>query len=136
MSKIYQNVTSSIDYLVNNKNFDKTTINEKCFYEKTYLDLINAYSDLVAIGRDSNGKRLYNLNTSFDEFLEYNRIDYSICTYLHVLIGAYEKMLKNFLMHKYCSKMVAVGDLEVKDYSWIDNYLIGNQVFDILNMKE
>ena len=136
MKKKYQNIGAQIVNLETNKNVDKTTINFRCFYEKTYLDLITPYSDLIAIGRNENGKHLYPSAVTFNEYVEYNLIDSSICNCLHVLISAFEKMVKNFLMHKYCLKMKNSGDAQVKDYSWVNKYCRGSQVFDLLTINE
>ena len=136
MKKQYQNVGAQIINLEKNKNVDKATINLRCFEEKTYLDLITPYSDLIAIGRDSHNKHIYPSVVSFNEYLEYNGIDASICNYLQMLIGCFEKMVKNFLMHKYCSKMKAAGDKQVKDFSWTAKYCRKGKVFDLLKINE
>lgn len=136
MKKQYQTIGAQIVNLEKNKNVDKTTINLRCFDEKTYLDLITPYSDLIAIGRDAKNKHIYPTNVSFDEYLEYNRIDTSICNYLQLIIGCFEKMMKNFLMHAYCSKMKNDGDKQVKDFSWVNRYLRRGRVFDLLKINE
>lgn len=136
MKKQYQNIKSQITNLKTNKHVDETTIILDCFKEKTYLDLINPYSDLISIGRDERGKHIYLDSVDFNEYLEYNKIDYAICNRLHVLIGCFEKMMKNFLMHKYCEKMKASGDKQVKDYSWIDSYIKGENAFDLIGVNE
>lgn len=136
MKKQYQNIKSQITNLKTNKHVDETTIISNCFNEKTYLDLINPYSDLISIGRDENNKHIYSDNIDFNEYLEYNKIDYAVCNRLHVLIGCFEKMMKNFLMHKYCEKMKASGDRQVKDYSWVDSYISGSATFDLVNINK
>lgn len=136
MKKQYQNIGAQVRNLETNKRVDKATIDFKCFEEKTYLDLINPYSDLIAIGRDEKDKHIYPERVDFNEYLEYNKIDTAICNYLHILIGCFEKMMKNFLMHKYCSKMKSGGDPQVKDFSWTKNYIKGQKVFDLLRINE
>ena len=136
MKKQYQNIGAQIKNLETNKNVDKTTIDLRCFEEKTYLDLITPYSDLIAVGRDTNNKHIYPSSVDFNEYLEYNKIDSAISNYLHVLIGSFEKMMKNFLMHKYCSKMKNNGDNQVKDFSWTNDYCKGIKVFDLLLIDE
>lgn len=136
MKKQYQNIGAQIRNLETNKRVDKTTIDLKCFEEKTYLDLINPYSDLIALGRDEKDKHVYPERVDFNEYLEYNKIDTAICNYLHILIGCFEKMMKNFLMHKYCLKMKSGGDPQVKDFSWTKKYCKGQQVFDLLKINE
>lgn len=136
MKKQYQNIGAQIINLEKNKNVDKTTINLRCFDEKTYLDLITPYSDLIAIGRDTKNKHIYPPSVNFNEYLEYNKIDTSICNYLQLLIGCFEKMMKNFLMHKYCSKMKNTGDKQVKDFSWTSKYIRKGKVFDLLKIDE
>ena len=131
MKKQYQDIEAQITNLVKNKNVMPETIDRRCFGEKTYLDLITPYSDLIAIGRTPSGKHIYPEHVDFAEYLEWNRIDFAICHYLHVLIGCFEKTLKNFLMHTYCKKMKASGDRRVNDYSWIDRYCSGEAVFDL-----
>ena len=136
MKKQYQNIGAQVVNLEKNKNVDKTTINLRCFDEKTYLDLITPYSDLIAIGRDAKNKHIYPTVVNFNEYLEYNKIDTSICNYLQLLIGCFEKMMKNFLMHTYCSKMKKAGDKQVKDFSWVSKYLRRSTVFDLLKINE
>lgn len=136
MKKQYQNIGAQIVNLEKNKNVLKSTIPLKCFYEKTYLDLITPYSDLIALGRDQKSNHIYSQFVDFEEYLEFNRIDSAICNHLHILIGAFEKMMKNFLMHTYCSKMKESGDLQTKDYSWTGCYIQGSKVFDLLNINE
>ena len=136
MKKQYQKIGAQIKNLETNKHVLKPTIKVDCFYEKTYLDLINPYSNLIAIGRDAKGKHIYPESVNFEEYLEYNKIDAEICGTLHILIGCFEKKLKNFLMHTYCNKMKCAGDKQVKDYSWIQDYCSGKQVFDLIPIKK
>ena len=136
MRKQYQNIGAQIINLEKNKNVDPSTILRSCFDEKTYLDLITPYSDLIAIGRNGVGKHVYPDSVDFGLCIELNRIDYAICNYLHVLIGSFEKLIKNFLMHKYCSKMKSSGDKKTKDFSWVANYCRDEQVFDLLKLNE
>lgn len=136
MKKQYQNIGAQIVNLEKNKNVDKTTVSFPCFGEKTYLDLITPYSDLIALGRDENGKHIYPPQVDFAEYIEYNQIDYAICNRLQLLIGAFEKMMKNFLMHKFCEKMKNDGDKQVKDFSWTNRYVRGSQIFDLLKIDE
>lgn len=136
MRKQYQNIGAQITNLEKNKHVDKATIPFACFHEKTYLDIVNPYSDLIALGRDGHNKHVYPPYVDFNQYLEFNRIDSAICNYLHVLIGAFEKMMKNFLMHAYCSKMKASGDKQTKDYSWTRRYARGSRVFDLLKLDE
>ena len=136
MKKQYQNIGAQIKNLEVNKHVDKSTIVFKCFDEKTYLDLITPYSDLIAIGRDEKEKHIYPEHVDFNEYLEYNKIDTAICNYLHILIGCFEKMMKNFLMHKYCSKMKKNGDRQTKEFGWTKKYRKGYKVFDLLKIDE
>ena len=135
MKKQYQNIGSQLANLHKNKNVISSTINRKCFDEKTYLDLVIPYSDLIAIGRDKNGKHIYPETVDFSEYIEFNRIDESISNRLRVLIGAFEKMMKNFLMHKYCSKMKSGGDKQTKDFTWASDYAKGKKVFDLTRIN-
>lgn len=136
MKKQYQNIGAQIINLKTNKHIDGETIVLECFSEKTYLDLITPYSDLISIGRDKYGKHVYSENINFDEYIEFNKIDYAICCRLQTIIGCFEKMVKNFLMHKYCEKMKGSGDKQVKDYSWIERYNNGQSCFDLLKIDE
>ena len=111
MKKQYQNIGALLVNLRKNKNVLDSSIDYKCFNEKTYLDLVTPYSDLIAIGRTEKGKHIYPKEVDFSDYVELNKIDYAICNYLHVLIGCFEKMIKNFLMHKYCLKMKENGVL-------------------------
>lgn len=136
MRKIYLSIDESIDHLVNNKNIDRTTITRQAFIEKPYLHLINPYTDLISCGRDTNGNHIYKENEDFEKFLECNRLDNAISNKLHCIISVFENKLKSFLMHKYCSKMKDAGDPLTSDYSWLNDYREGKQVFDLLTMNE
>lgn len=135
MDKEYLTIQRQIDHLVNDKGLDRTTIQDSFFEEKTYLDLVNPYSDIISIGRDPSNNHIYNNNESFDKFIECNRIDDSISSFLRQALGAFEKSFKSFLMNVYCQKMYDAGDLQAKDYSWIDTYKAGGSVFGLLDLN-
>lgn len=133
MNKEYLTIQKQIDHLVNDKNIDRATIQESYFKEQTYLDLVNPYSDIVSIGRDPETKNhVYEKLESFDKFIECNHIDDSICCFLRHALGAFEKSFKSFLMNIYCKKMCDEGDVQVKDYSWIERYKRNEDVFDLV----
>ena len=136
MKKEYQNIGAMRVNLIKNKNIDEATINNDCLHEKTYLDLVTPFSNLLAIGRDEKNKHIYPSNTSFNDYVELNVIDSTICASLQLIIGCFEKRLKNYLMHAYCTKMRMNGDKQAKDFSWIDSYIAGNNVFDLVNITK
>lgn len=136
MKKEYQNIGAMRVNLVKNKNVDETTIIDSCLNEKTYLDLITPFSNLLAIGRDSKNKHIYDANMSFNDYVELNIIDATVCAALQTLIGCFEKRLKNFLMHAYCSKIKNNGDKQTKEYTWIDQYLSNQHVFDLVDLDK
>lgn len=132
MKKQYQTIGAQITNIVKNKNVLKSTIIKDSFYEKSYINLITPYSELLAKGRNDKDKHIYDFNRDFSEYIDCNKIDNAICHKLHNYIGVFEKRLKNFLAHKYCSKMKSNGDKQAKDYSWISDYKNRRQVFDFI----
>lgn len=136
MRKKYQNISKQILILSKKKNVQKASINRHCFYEKSYIDLITPFTDLIAVGRDSSNKHIYLPGVQFDEYVEYNILDFAISSTLQMLIGNFEKQFKSFLSHKYCQKMKDHGDSYAKDFSWIDDYKKNKQVFDLIKIRQ
>lgn len=136
MRKKYKTIKEQINVLKTIKNVDYFTIDKHCFYEKSYIDLITPFTDLIAINRDDNRKHVYDSSIDFQEYIEYNVLDFSISSALQMLIGNFEKQFKCFLSHAYCKKMKNNGDKYAKDYGWISDYKRNLKVFDLLKLKE
>lgn len=136
MKKEYQNVGVQKHNLIKNKNIDESTIIDDVFNEKTYLNLINPYSDLIAIGRNIKGKHIYASNNSFTNYVECNILDHTISLALHQYISCFEKRLRCYIMHIYSQKIKRSGDKQTRNISWINDFLLYKNVFDLLKLNE
>ena len=136
MRKKYKTIDEQISVLKMIKNVDATTIDRHCFLEKSYIDLVTPFTDLIATNRDCVGKHIYDASINFHEYIELNILDFSIASALQMLIGCFEKQLKAFLSHIYCKKMKDNGDKYAKDFSWTSSYKRNSQVFDLLKLKK
>lgn len=135
--KEYKSIDEQIDYLVKEKNIDKKTIVRSVFLEKSYLSIINPYTDLVCIGRKnavniSDRKHIYRENTDFNLYLNWCKVDEYISSTLHESIGVFENKLKTFLSNTICKMMKNEGDLSCSNYTGFRNYLSAVDFLDFL----
>lgn len=138
MKKEYRNKGALLINLKKNKKID-VNANDVCsraLDEKTYMSLINPYSDLIAIGRDEKGKHIYRDPNEFEVYLACNRLDAEISLRLHAYIGCFEKRLRNDIMHRYCKRIKESGDKQTKEYKWVDELLSGRRFADLLMANE
>ena len=135
--KKYQPISELIKVLEKEKNVLKNTIDEECFREKTYIEIVTPFSDLMAEGRDpKTQKHIYPKNIDFNNYVVFCKIDSEISKCFHQLIGCFEKLLKTFLIDTYCSKMIETGDRSAKNFTWCSNYIHNIAVFDLVPYKK
>ena len=136
MSKRYLSIQEQMDHLVADKNIDESSLKERYFKEKTYLDLVSPYTDLIAKDRDKEtGDHIYEEKESFQKFLECGYIDDALSCFLRHAIGSFEKSLKSFLMNSYCKKMRDAGDTLAMNYEWIADYKDNKEVLGLMPMN-
>ena len=133
--KCYLDINNQLKHLIDTKNVDPNTVSDSYLKEKVYLNLINPYTDIISKGRDADGNHIYDINTDFAKYIELNVLDDTIAYFLRSMIGCFENSLKSFLSHRYCKRISASGDLETKDYKWVQDYLDNQQVFDLYPMN-
>ena len=136
MMKRYLSISQQIHHLIADKDVDPASLEESYFKEKTYLDLVTPYTDLISVGRDSEGKHKYPPSVSFERFLECNRIDDAISSSLRHSLGLFEKSFKSFIADSLCKKMHDAGDTQTKDFSWIEEYIEGRPAFDLISLDK
>jgi hypothetical protein len=107
-TKEFQDYTFLTNYLFSEKRVDPNTISGAPFLEKTYVEMIGAYNDLVAVSF-SNGKRVYPNPLDFSLYQKLNILDSNISLTLHTYIGVFEKRLRSYLINAVCSKIKAGG---------------------------
>jgi hypothetical protein len=109
--KEYKTPAELIANLEENKGLAKGTASSALFLEKTYQDLFSPYFDFVAVGRDLvSGKRVYPESTDYSTFHQLSLIDEGIELKLHLLIGAFEKRIRSFVICCFCESLKVAGD--------------------------
>lgn len=135
IKKEYKNLDEQIEHLVINKNVVKTSINKNFLIKYSYMNVVNPFTDLVAIGRGRYKNHLYQENLDFNIFINLYNIDRCISLNLREMICEFELYLKTFLSDLYCSKMNKF-DNSCSNYDSFKNYEATNNLYDCINFNE
>lgn len=100
--------------------------------EKTYLSLITPYTDLIATGRDSNGDHVYPKSVPFEKYINFGNVDSEISVCFHILISAFEKRLRAYLITIFSEKMRLSGDAQCSRVAVLKDYYEKGSLFDLL----
>jgi hypothetical protein len=92
--KVYRTIDEQIDYLVENKNIDRDTIDRDKLCDISYMSLITPYTTLICKGRDSknHNKHIYDQNINFNYYINWYNIDKYISSKLQICIGDFERI--------------------------------------------
>lgn len=135
MEKEFLTREEILKHLIEVKKVDKETIDESILDEEAYINLVKPYSPLIASGRNSEtSSYIYSDNNNFNSYLKCKKVDNALCVGFRVILGCFERRLKCFIANKFSIKMANSGDKQTKDFSWIDRYIKGNDIFDLTNI--
>ncbi len=133
--KTYKTIDEQIDHLVINKNVIKESVIKSYLTKYSYMNVVNPFTDLVAIGRGRNKEHLYKNNLDFNIFINLYYVDRGISINLREMICEFELSLKTFLSDLYCSKMSKL-DNTCSDYNYFKDYESSNSLYDCLKFDE
>ncbi len=133
--KVYKNIEEQINHLVTKKNVVKSTIERDYLIDFSYMNVVNPFTDLIAIGRGRNAEHLYEENLNFNIFINLYNIDRLISINLRELICEFELTLKSFLSDIYSSKMNEF-DKSCSDYEPFKQYELSNNLYDCMDFNK
>lgn len=124
--KEFKTLIDQRNHLIESKNIIEDDKIISVLEERTYVSIINSFKNFFVIEKDNN-KHIYHDRVNIDEYISLAKLDDEISNKLHLLIGYFEKRLKNSLAFEYSKYFSEEGDRNCITYIDLFTNLLDNQ---------